>query len=112
MADRDLMDAPEETNVIKLIEEWGKEKGILDKSDPYRQFDKMKEEVDEFAVELANPESSLEAKELELGDIVVTAILEARLLGTDLEACMWKAYNKISKRTGKMVDGQFVKDGD
>ena len=28
-----------------------------------------------------------------------------------LEDCLESAYNVISKRTGKMVDGVFVKDG-
>jgi NTP pyrophosphatase (non-canonical NTP hydrolase) len=31
-------------------------------------------------------------------------------LGHDLEECAQIAYDKISKRTGKTVDGQFIKD--
>jgi hypothetical protein len=30
--------------------------------------------------------------------------------GLTLEECLESAYNVISKRTGKMIDGQFVKD--
>ena len=30
--------------------------------------------------------------------------------GLKLVDCLESAYNVISKRTGKMVDGQFVKD--
>ena len=31
-------------------------------------------------------------------------------LGHDLEECAQMAYNKISKRTGQTIDGQFIKD--
>jgi NTP pyrophosphatase (non-canonical NTP hydrolase) len=34
----------------------------------------------------------------------------ARDLGHDLEECAQIAYNKISKRTGQTIDGQFIKD--
>jgi NTP pyrophosphatase (non-canonical NTP hydrolase) len=34
----------------------------------------------------------------------------ARDLGHDLEECAQMAYDKISKRTGKTIDGQFYKD--
>jgi hypothetical protein len=30
--------------------------------------------------------------------------------GLELVKCLESAYNVIAKRTGKMVDGQFVKD--
>jgi uncharacterized protein YabN with tetrapyrrole methylase and pyrophosphatase domain len=34
----------------------------------------------------------------------------ARDLGHDLEECAQMAYDKISKRTGQTIDGQFYKD--
>jgi hypothetical protein len=34
----------------------------------------------------------------------------ANHLGHDLEECAQIAYDKISKRTGKTIDGQFYKD--
>jgi NTP pyrophosphatase (non-canonical NTP hydrolase) len=34
----------------------------------------------------------------------------ANHLGHDLEECGQIAYDKISKRTGKTIDGQFIKD--
>jgi hypothetical protein len=30
--------------------------------------------------------------------------------GMDLEECLQGAYDVISKRTGKMINGQFIKD--
>jgi NTP pyrophosphatase (non-canonical NTP hydrolase) len=44
------------------------------------------------------------------GDILVTIILGAELSGLDIEDCLQSAYDIISKRTGKMINGQFVKD--
>lgn len=35
----------------------------------------------------------------------------AEVCGWTLEECLQVAYDVISKRTGKMVDGVFVKDG-
>ena len=45
-----------------------------------------------------------------LGDILVTIIIQAEMHELSLVDCLESAYNVISKRTGKMVDGQFVKD--
>jgi hypothetical protein len=40
----------------------------------------------------------------------VTAILLAEMHGFSTEECIQSAYDVISKRTGKMIGGQFVKD--
>jgi hypothetical protein len=45
-----------------------------------------------------------------MGDILVTLIIQAKMQGVSLETCLEGAYNIISKRTGKMINGQFVKD--
>jgi NTP pyrophosphatase (non-canonical NTP hydrolase) len=45
-----------------------------------------------------------------LGDILVTIIIQAEMQGLSLTECLESAYNVIAKRTGKMVDGQFIKD--
>ena len=44
-----------------------------------------------------------------LGDILVTIIIGAELQGLKLEDCLESAYNVIKNRSGKMVNGQFVK---
>ena len=44
------------------------------------------------------------------GDMVVVLTNLARLGDTSIEICIDQAYNVISKRTGKMVNGTFVKD--
>ena len=45
-----------------------------------------------------------------MGDIMVTLIIQAKMQDLSLEECLESAYNVIAKRTGKMVNGQFVKD--
>jgi NTP pyrophosphatase (non-canonical NTP hydrolase) len=47
-----------------------------------------------------------------IGDIMVTLIMQTQAWNTDLTECMEQAYKEIADRTGKMVDGVFVKDED
>eukprot|EP01043_Picozoa_sp_COSAG02_P068876 COSAG02_NODE_11592_length_1692_cov_36.008934_2_plen_70_part_00 len=45
-----------------------------------------------------------------IGDMVVVLTNLAHMGGTTIEDCIDEAYDVISKRTGKMVNGTFVKD--
>ena len=47
-----------------------------------------------------------------IGDIVVVLTNLAYMRGVHIESCISSAYDVISKRTGKMVNGTFVKDND
>jgi NTP pyrophosphatase (non-canonical NTP hydrolase) len=89
------------------IEQWGADKGILEKSDPYKQFEKLLEEVEETRV--AIEESDQDGIEDGIGDCFVVLTLLARLCGTDIEHCVRSAYNEIKSRKGVMVDGKFQK---
>ena len=105
--------------------EWADDKGILEKATPLAQAKKTLEEVQELleAVNAQEKEhyffTNTKGKEVvtayeikdALGDILVTIIIGAELQGLKLEDCLESAYNVISKRTGKMLDGVFVKDG-
>ena len=107
----------------KVIE-WAKEKGILEKATPIAQCDKTFEEVEELAealeaqrmnlFEFINSKQKVVNTKFEiqdaLGDILVTIIIQAEMQGLKLEDCLQSAYDVISKRTGKMLNGQFVKD--
>jgi len=92
-----------------LVIAWATQKGILEKGTPKGQALKTWEETDELiqAIEDNNPEEIVDA----LGDILVTIIIQAEMQGLSLTECLESAYNVIAKRTGKMVDGQFIKDG-
>jgi NTP pyrophosphatase (non-canonical NTP hydrolase) len=91
-----------------LVLAWATQKGIMQKGTPIAQACKTMEECTELitAVAFDNREETIDA----LGDILVTIIIQAEMQGLSLESCLESAYNVISKRTGKMVDGQFVKD--
>jgi len=69
---------------------------------------KTLEEVNELLAAINNGDQ-VEIKDA-LGDILVTIILQAELQQMDLVDCLESAYNIISKRNGKMVDGVFVKN--
>jgi NTP pyrophosphatase (non-canonical NTP hydrolase) len=90
------------------IEQWAKDKGILDNATTMKQAEKTHEEVLELisAIDEDNREEIKDA----IGDIVVTLIIQAKMQGMTIEECLNAAYDVISKRTGKMINGQFVKD--
>ena len=92
----------------KLVIEWADDRGIFEKGNPNAQCDKTLEEVMELSTALHNNdrEETIDA----LGDILVTIIIQAEMQGLSLEDCLLSAYNVISKRKGKMINGQFVKE--
>jgi NTP pyrophosphatase (non-canonical NTP hydrolase) len=98
-------------NLLENVRAWGESKNITGanaKATAGSQFDKLLEEVEEIEFALMNDDQA----EIEdgIGDAMVVLTLLAELRGTTLEQCLEGAYNVISKRTGKMVDGQFLKD--
>jgi NTP pyrophosphatase (non-canonical NTP hydrolase) len=112
------------TELEPLVIEWAKEKGILEKATPLDQWGKTREEVNElfealeaqrqglssFTNDKRNIVNTQEEIKDALGDILVTIIIQAEMQGLKLEECLQSAYDVISKRTGKMINGQFVKD--
>lgn len=95
--------------LIKNVEEWAKEKG-LDQADPKAQFLKVAEEFGEIASAMARGNDELFKDSV--GDVVVTLIILSMQKGTDIQECLEMAYQEIKGRTGKMVDGVFVKSED
>ena len=91
-----------------LVISWATQKGILQNGTQIAQYFKTVEEVEELgeAIEKNDIDETIDA----LGDILVTIIIQAEMQGLKLTECLESAYNVISKRTGNMIDGQFVKD--
>lgn len=91
-----------------FVIQWAKDVGIIASANRLKQSHKTLEEVGELieAVALNERDAIIDA----IGDITVTIIIQAYLNQTSLKECLEAAYNVIKKRTGKMVDGQFVKD--
>lgn len=103
---------------------WADSKDLLKKENADKQFLKFVEEVFEFKTEMDNVlnygdvideedhEEAIEIMMLEMGDIFVTLIILCKQLGISPERCLEMAYNKISKRTGKTINGIFIKEED
>jgi len=93
---------------FELIREWAKERGLYDKGNATTQYVKLQEEAGELAKALLKNDQPevIDA----IGDMVVVLTNLAYMRGVHIESCIGSAYDVISKRTGKMVNGTFVKD--
>ena len=116
---------------IKVLS-WADDKDLLHSENADKQFMKFIEEVFEFKTEFDNwvffremcgfakdeELMYMEGKtltcdsKLEMGDIFVTLIILCEDLGIDPVVCLEMAYEKISKRHGKTINGTFVKSED
>ena len=96
------------TTLKSAVLDWADTRGILDSSDPKTQCLKFVSEAGELADNIAKGDHYAALDDL--GDILVTLILLAELIDTDLMVCLEGAYEIIRKRQGKMVNGIFVKD--
>jgi len=97
--------------LIEAIRTWGEERNIIGanaKATTQTQFVKLLEEVEELnvAITFPNHDELVDA----VGDCTVVLILLSELAGVKFEDCLLSAYNEIKGRTGKIVDGAFVKD--
>jgi NTP pyrophosphatase (non-canonical NTP hydrolase) len=95
-------------NQFDLIRAWAMDRGLYDKGDIKTQTLKLMEEAGEIC------KATLKEDHDEvidgIGDCVVVLTNLAYLNGVTIEDCIQAAYDVISKRTGKMVNGTFKKD--
>ena len=107
----------------KLIEQWAKDKNLLHADNTDKQFMKFIEEVFEFKTEYdilwheaerqgGISKESVRPLMLEMGDIFVTLIVLSNQIGIEPTRCLDMAYEKIKCRTGKTVNGIFIKQED
>ena len=92
---------------VKVLE-WAKERGILIPDNATKQMLKLTEEVGELAGAIAknNKEEQIDA----IGDIQVVLIILSEQLGINYKEALESAYNVIKNRTGKTINGVFIKD--
>ena len=97
-----------EATRFQKIRDWAGERGLYTKGDTKTQFCKLMEEAGELGRAVLKNDNAefIDA----IGDMVVVLTNMAHLGGTTIEECIDTAYKVISKRTGKMVNGTFVKD--
>ena len=97
-----------EENIFELIRMWADERGLYDKGDPKTQYIKLMEETGEIGRAILKDDT---AEIIDgIGDAVVVLTNLAELCGVPIEECIQEAYNVISKRKGKMINGTFVKN--
>ena len=92
------------------IIQWGYVRNIISPKNTPKQFMKVTEELGELA-EGINKDNQGQIKD-SLGDILVTLIILSKDLDVDLLDCLRGAYDVIKDRTGKTVNGVFVKEED
>jgi len=93
-----------------LIRDWAATRGLYQQGNPHTQYVKLQEEAGELAKALLKNDQ-LEIVDA-IGDMVVVLTNLAHLQGYDIEYCIDEAYKVIAARTGKMINGTFVKDAD
>jgi NTP pyrophosphatase (non-canonical NTP hydrolase) len=90
-----------------LIRDWAAVRGIYDNGDAKTQYVKLMEEAGELAKALLTKDKP-EIKDA-IGDMIVVLTNLAHLEGFEVEDCIDSAYQEIAARTGKMINGTFVK---
>ena len=91
-----------------LIRTWAEDRGLYAKGDVKTQTLKLMEEAGEICK--ATLKEDYDEVLDGIGDCVVVLTNLAHLHGVEIEECIQMAYDVISKRTGKMVNGTFKKD--
>jgi len=106
LGERELVQSEE--YIFEDIRDWARERGIFKKGDVKTQYLKLIEEAGELgrAILKSDEPEIVDA----IGDMVVVLTNLSHLAGYRIEDCMQAAYDTIAARTGKMVNGTFVKD--
>jgi len=92
------------------VEEWADDKDLIRFEYRFIQFEKVVEEVFELKEEMI--QNNKKNTKLEFGDVIVTLIILSNQLNIDFVECLEMAYDKISKRKGKTINGTFIKEAD
>jgi len=95
-------------DIFNKIRSWAEIRGLYKSGDPKIQYVKLQEEAGELAKALLKDDQPevIDA----IGDMVVVLTNLAHQRGVYIEECIQTAYEVINKRTGKMINGTFVKD--
>ncbi len=90
------------------IKRWHHDRNLIDGSDDKTQFAKLIQECGELSDNICKGRDIRD----DIGDIMVVLINIAERNNLTLTECLEVAYNDIKHRTGKMIDGVFVKEAD
>lgn len=95
-------------NIKESILEWAKERQLINPDNAYKQTIKLSEEVGELsgAILKGKQDEVVDA----IGDIQVVLIILSEQLGISYDDALKSAYETIKNRTGKTINGTFIKD--
>ena len=87
---------------------WAEQRDLLKHENAPKQFMKLVEEVGELSNAMLknNISEQIDA----IGDIQVVLIILSEQLGINYDEALKSAYNVIKERTGKTINGTFIKD--
>lgn len=93
---------------IEKVRVWAENKGILNPDSRFKQVIKLTEEVGELCSALLknDKEKTIDS----VGDCLVVLTILSYQLGFSPQAALDHAYDQIKDRTGKTVDGVFIKN--
>lgn len=92
------------------VEDWAKDRNLIDGSTPGHQLKKLIEEVGELASAIAL--GDLAGIKDGIGDTAVVLTIIARQIDSSLSECQELAWDEIKDRKGRLIDGKFVKEAD
>lgn len=92
--------------LVNAVLDWGRKHQI---NNPYRQLNKVTEELGEWAHEICRDNFDTPGAKDACGDVLVTVILLANICGIDPIECLEGAYHEISGRKGHTSKGMFIK---
>jgi phosphoribosyl-ATP pyrophosphohydrolase len=87
---------------------WAQDKQLVKKENIQAQMCKVIEEIGETAAAVLKGDK--ERVKDGIGDSIITLDILAAQHGLTLRECWQAAYDEIKNRTGKMVNGSFIKD--
>lgn len=93
-------------NLISKVIQWHRDRNLIDGSDDKSQVLKLLQELGELSDSVCKEEDIQD----DIGDMLVVMINICERNNVTLDDCLLTAYRDIEHRTGRMVDGVFVKE--
>lgn len=109
-ADTSAISGKRTFKVQRQVENWASDRGIDKPENATKQVMKAMEELGELSAGINK--NDLDKQIDSLGDLQVVLIILSMQLGIDYNGSLKSAYDVIKNRTGKTVNGVFIKDED
>ena len=93
-------------NLIEKVIQWHRDRNLIDGSDDKSQVLKLLQELGELSDSVCQEQDIQD----DIGDMLVVMINICERNNVTLDDCLTTAYRDIEHRTGRMVDGVFVKE--